>query len=131
MHSVIPYHPYLSGSAHSIMFEYSHIKWALIVLLSAHIIQSYVEFPPQIGGGTMALTGFFAHTRVHQIREIKNTCTDNWRHGRINGLECSFASAQIIAWHTFMTLIGIALQQLLGLWMFPHSTGQKDSRMRQ
>lgn len=104
------------------MYKYSYVKWAVIVLLSAHTIQYYVEFSPQIGGGTMALTGFFAHTGVHQIQAINNTCNGNWRPGRVNGLECSFALAQTVAWHVFATLLGIASQELLRPWMVLHLT---------
>lgn len=88
------------------MVNYSLIS--LLVFLVAYVRQSYINYTFQIGGATIAATGYFAHAGIHQAQAIKNTCHGNWRHAKVNGLECSFALSQTMAWHTFVITLGAA-----------------------
>ena len=89
------------------MFPYSFVKWALI-LVAALIRETKVDYAYQIGGGTMAVTGYFAHRGVYEVQAIKKACYGNWRHARVEGLECPFALARTMAWHSFMIAVGVA-----------------------
>lgn len=66
---------------------------SLVVLLAACVRQTCVS--------TVAVTGYFAQTRVHQARAIKSICHGNWRYANTNVLEPSFALSQTTVWHTF------------------------------
>lgn len=88
------------------MFAYSFVKWAL-VLIAPLVRETNANYSFQIGGGAIAVTGYFAASGVYEAQAIKQACYGNWRHANVNGLECSFAVAQTMAWHTFVISLGV------------------------
>lgn len=82
-------------------------KWTVVPILTL-IQATSVDYPLQTAGGTIAVTGYLASRGVYDARIIKEACRGNWRHAKVNGLECSFALAQTVAWHTFASTLGVA-----------------------
>jgi hypothetical protein len=95
------------------MFKHPFFKHVFLFLV-AYIWRTFANHPHRIGAGTLAFAGYFAHSGLHQVQTIGSTCYGTWRHGRVDGLECSFAVVQTMTWHAFAVSSAMFLEQTLG-----------------